>query len=398
MALTRVLSGFAVGYMLWVGASDALAAQPAGVGPPPGATVRASSVDGGCPGVPFASSYMITNRATPFARTRASIVPLPPGELTFFTAAGAYQASQVHARYQPTSAQSFIASLRSDLNAQPTARKSLAIYIHGLGNLLNDALATTATFGCALAQPQQGFSTGYTGLVIGFSWPSYGSAESAVFYASNPPNPPSGTIRDNILGSVDSFVSMVQQLVDGLQGIAVDISLLTHSEGNYMLMQGMAALAVTSPALRVQHCLMMAADISAVSLQSAQQGQAIADVCQDVAAYYSGTDGDMTVSNYQYAQFHAKDFPTRLGQIGPYYYANPTPLNANVTGLDCSKVTVDVPGGIIAVHGSYLSRPPIVLDLTQTMLGIPPTNRCPIAGTTRGFTLEATAVTTCGGQ
>ena len=102
------------------------------------------------------------------------------------------------------------------------------------------------------------------------------------------------------------------------------------------------------------------------------------------------------VTNYEFAQFHVKDFPTRLGQIGPYYYSNPTLLNANVTGLDASKVTVDVPGGIAAVHSSYRSLRPVVLDLTQTMLDIPSTNRCPIAGTTQGFTLEAAAVTTCG--
>ena len=146
------------------------------------------------------------------------------------------------------------------------------------------------------------------------------------------------------------------QILDGLQDIPVDISLLTHSEGNDMLMVGMAALGAADP--RGQHCLIMAADISAVSLQEGQQGRAIADVCQDVAVYYSGADAEVTVSNYQFVQFHVKDFPTRLGQIWPYYYANPTAPSGNVVRADSSKVTVNLPGGIISVHSSYRSLPP----------------------------------------
>jgi esterase/lipase superfamily enzyme len=396
MAITRLLFGLATVCLLFIGVGAARAESPESAGVQAPSTAEAQGLGVGCPGAPFASSYMATNRARPFAETRANVVPAPAGQLSFFTAPGAYQANQVKLRYRTTSAQSFITSLRNDLGLQVAARKSLAIYIHGLAYLFDSALTATAAFGCALAQPQQGFSIGYTGLVIGFSWPSYGPVESARFYASNPPNPPSGTICDNILGSRESFVSLMQMLADGLQGMPVDVSVLTHSEGNYMLMVGMAALAAANPSFKVRHCLMMAPDISAVSLQTAQQGQAIADICQDVAVYYSGTDPDMTVSNYEFVQFHVKDFPTRLGQIGPYYYANPTPLNANVTGLDSSKVTVDVPGGLAAVHSSYRSLPPVLLDLTQTMLGIPSTNRCPIAGTTQGFTLEAAVVTTCG--
>ena len=95
------------------------------------------------------------------------------------------------------------------------------------------------------------------------------------------------------------------------------------------------------------------------------------------------------------AQFHGTDFPTRLGGIGRYCYSNPTPLNANVTGVDSSKVTLNLPGGLLAVHSSYFSLPPALLDMTQTLLGIQPTNRCPIAGTTQGFTLESAPIVTC---
>ena len=103
----------------------------------------------------------------------------------------------------------------------------------------------------------------------------------------------------------------------------------------------------------------------------------------------------MAVSNYQFAKFHLKDFPTRLGGIGPYYYSNPTPLNPNVAGIDSSKVTLNLQGGILSVHSSYRSLPPALLDMTQTVLGIQPTNRCPIAGTRQGFTLESAPIVSC---
>ena len=52
------------------------------------------------PGVQFAYSYMVTNRATPFAPYRSEgIVPSAPGTLTFWTAPGAYQSSDPQTNY-----------------------------------------------------------------------------------------------------------------------------------------------------------------------------------------------------------------------------------------------------------------------------------------------------------
>ena len=226
----------------------------------------AAAPDSPCAGVPFAFSYMITNRNNPWATARSAIVPAPPGSLSFYTASGAYRSDVPRLRYQSTTLQTFLSRLRADLNRQPGIRKSLALFIHGLGSLFSHAIVETAAFGCALAKSQGAAAPGYPGLVIGFSWPSYGLVDSTAFYASNPPSPPSGTIRDNILGSRESFVSLMQ-ILDGLRDIPVDISLLTHSEGNYMLMVGMAALGVANPTARVQQCLMLGPDISAVSLQ-----------------------------------------------------------------------------------------------------------------------------------
>jgi hypothetical protein len=248
-------------------------------------------------------------------------------------------------------------------------------------------------FGCALAT-----SGPWPGLLIGFSWPSY-DVEDSVFsfqYATKTPPPPpllpqtSGTIRDNILGSRQSFDALVQLLegqVVPTSQTPVELSFLTHSEGNYMLMAGLGAL--SKPAT-VDKCLMLAADVSAVSLQTGEQGQAIADTCGQVTVYYSSADETLNSSNYEFFQWHRQDYPTRLGVSGPYYgFPAPKALNPNVVGLDCSAVTqFPAVSFLIYVHSSYLYVPALVLDEAQTMLSLPQPKRAAIPGTTQGFTLQ----------
>jgi esterase/lipase superfamily enzyme len=344
------------------------------------------------PGVTFAYSYMITNRATPFATTYSDIVPAAPGSLTFFTAAGAYQGSNPQQSYEEVTQDVFLTRLKADLALAASGGKiHLGLYVHGLANVFTDALSEMGDFGCALAT-----SGSWPGLLIGFSWPSYDFSDSALFYATKSPPPPplmpqtSGSIRDNILGSRQSFDALVQLLesqVVATSQTPVELSFLTHSEGNYMLMVGLSAL--SKPA-SVAKCLMLAADVSAVSLQTGEQGQAIAGTCGQVTVYYSGADETLSGSNYEFFQYHRQDYPTRLGVIGPYYnFPAPKALNANVVGLDCSAVTVfPAVSSIYYVHSSYLYLPALMLDEAQTMLSLPQPKRSPIPGTTQGFTLQ----------
>ena len=344
------------------------------------------------PGVSFAYSYMVTNRKTPFAINQPDIVPADPGTLTFFTAAGAYQTSNPQQSFEEVTQDVFLTRLKADLALAASGGKlHLGLYVHGLGNVFTDALSEVGDFGCALAT-----SGSWPGLLIGFSWPSYDAFYSAISYATKTPPPPplvpqtSGTIRDNILGSRQSFDALVQLLESQIVATAqtpVELSFLTHSEGNYMLMVGLGAL--SKPAT-VAKCLMLAADVSAVSLQSGEQGQAIADTCGQVTVYYSGADETLNSSNYEFFQWHRQDHPTRLGVIGPYYgFPAPKALNPNVVGLDCSAVTVfPAVFSIIEVHSSYLYVPALVLDEAQTMLSLAQPERAAIPGTTQGFTLQ----------
>lgn len=345
----------------------------------------------GAGGVPFAYSYMVTNRAAPFATSESQIVPAAPGTLSFFTAAGAYQGTDPQKNYQAVSQEVFLTRLAADLaRTSSNGTQHLGVYTHGLGNVLTDAMTETAQFGCSLAG-----SGAWPGLLIGFSWPSYDMLDSGLFYATEgPPLPPltpqrSGSIRDNILGSRASFaalLSLLQSEIVAKSNTPVDWSFLTHSEGNYMLMAGLAGM--TAPPTLSQ-CLMLAADISASSLQSGGEGAAITQACQNVTVYYSGADVTLGASNYEYFQYHVEDFPTRLGLIGPYYgFAAPETLPGNVTGVDCSSVTVYPAVAFITdVHSSYRSVPKILTDMSQVLQGLPATGRAAFSGTSQGFRL-----------
>ncbi len=68
---------------------------------------------------------------------------------------------------------------------------------------LSAACKALGTFGQNMALQS------YRGLLIGFNWPSYGSADNIIYNGnlpySFPPTAESGTIRDNIHGITTSF-------------------------------------------------------------------------------------------------------------------------------------------------------------------------------------------------
>jgi len=201
-----------------------------------------------------------------------------------------------------------------------TGHANLVLYIHGLGNTYSDALTAAANLGTTLQ------AAGYGGLVMGFSWPSYSELVAALtsYYATTrPPQATSGTIRDNINGSVGSFLAMLAQLqAIKINNNPINISVITHSEGNFMLMWGMAQYPKNSPPMT--HSFMLAADISAAMLQGGQTGKGITGNFQDVNVYFSGCDPDLTYSDYEFFVYHDQSYPTRLGLIGPFGYPLPT--------------------------------------------------------------------------
>ncbi len=379
----------------------------------------------------FSNSYMITSRATEIdwlgkiAFSDLNPTPIDPtgqsGAMYFLMSNQAYD--QYYEHYAFTNAQSgnnyvpstalpaaFSSALQKDLaGALVNGKPQLTIYIHGLEVTYGNAVQEMASLGSSLAQ-----SGPYSGLVIGFSWPS--GEVDALNYATTWPaqGGSSGTtVRDNIVNSVQAFITMLQVLQNLVPNLSINI--ICHSEGNYMLMRGMAKLS----GVRINQVIMLAADISNAALQLAAannggiNGQAIATLSNNVTVYSSIYDEDVLYSNLGYLNFHNPKFPLRLGQTGVYSYlavGGVPALPGNVAGVDCSAVVNDgniinlvnqgiiklppMPGAISGtnapfIHSSYRYIPQVLADMTAVMTGGTPVDRTAVPNTNgQGFQMN----------
>lgn len=345
----------------------------------------------------FNNSYLITNRNDPKTYLVDSQTIVIPGPTSIYLSNTPYdQSPDDYSTADPTD---FFSELETDLASTVDANgnANLAVYIHGLGNTFDDAITETAAFGSALASPG-----GYGGLLIAFDWPSYSFfvAEEVSYYATTPINWPvqtsSGTIRDNINGSIDSFVNLINDLLAiRVNDNPVNLSLISHSEGNYMLLMGMLALKAAGVTSGISNAIMLAADISAAIFQSGQFGAAITDLCGQVTVYYSGADFDLNYSDYDFFAYHNQVYPSRLGLIGPYAYPSETAIPPSVIGIDCSQVTVDL-GMITNVHDSYRSLPQTLADMSAVLNSSSPTGRILYPGSTYSYYLNPSVNTESG--
>ena len=222
--------------------------------------------------------------------------------------------------YSATTWSSFLSDLQTDLasTVDENGNANLAVYIHGLGNTFDRCDRGNSRVWFRARQPG-----GVNGLLIGFDWPSYGTVVSAIasYYATTQINWPvvntSGTIRDNTNGSVNSFVTVIEDLLAiQINNNPINLSILSHSEGNYMLLMGMLGLKQAGTTSGINNAIMFGADISAAIFQAGQFGYAITDICSDVYVYYSGADADVNYSDSDFFAYHNQVYPSRLGLIG----------------------------------------------------------------------------------
>ena len=307
----------------------------------------------------ISNSYMITNRAYTWDQYAYWTYPvLPPGNNFYFVASGANNSNwQAYQQIGPGSSDSMPPDFRSQLEADIVAAvqaggPEVTVYIHGLAYHLSDACGTLGRFGAGLAALPQP----YKGLLIGFSWPSYGDYESWKHYGSLPysfpPTAVSGTIRDNINGSTQSLLSLLSELAPLCRKHGARLNLATHSEGNYMLMLAMHALSSSSAlsdiagaGRSIDQVLMLAADINNGALQTTQslppwsgQASSIAQYANTVTVYWSSADDKLPYSD-GWTSYHNPLFPLRLGLHGLNSNVRGTIL-PNVYGLDCSLVAI----------------------------------------------------------
>ncbi|MCZ6774701.1 MAG: alpha/beta hydrolase [Proteobacteria bacterium] len=371
------------------------------------------------------NSYMITNRQSAGSSGTTDVVPLSGSridDLYWYMAGGAFNTTPgayitQSSNPSTTAPPSFQSAIVDQLNAQTTSPR-LVVYIHGLGNNWDDAIKSSQYFAKYLATSPS-FGGGYPGLLVGFSWPSYEPFTSELNYATSwPPELTSGSIRDNINGSIESFGSLISWMQDIRIAVpGLTISLMCHSEGNYMAMLGMAALSSVS----IDQVILLAADINNGALQIPPDatntlignGAKMAALSSRVTVYFSHSDNTLALSEGSYggivseltsADWHNPSYQGRLGQCGPSY--NQGYQFDNVVGLDCSAVvnytnlnSLDLPfnpvdSEPVSLHSSYRFIPQILADISQTLQDLPAStvdNRTPTANTNpQGYFMDPT--------
>jgi len=328
--------------------------------------------------MPFNHSYMITNRANPMSDWSYEQYPLPPSQLNFFLGAGQYNPNISQFTQSGPTAQPPTQFLTA-LTAEARAAGQITVVIHGLDNFFDNATQLTMHLGAQLTAQQ------YSGLVIGFSWPSYGLADSTHYYGSLPysfpPTATNGTIRDNINGSVQSFFTLVSMLRQIKQSTGVRINFVCHSEGNYMMMLGMRWVSLNQqdpPYISLDEILLVAADINNAALQLpnqewAGQAHAIADLSSRVTIYSSQQD-DVLPFAEGWTDYHNPQYPKRLGLHGPASFVpGPGDLDPKAIGLDCTSVVQplnpNIPPGV-TTHGAYFYIPQVIADMRDTLNGV----------------------------
>jgi hypothetical protein len=342
-------------------------------------------------GQTISNSYMVTNRASPWTETPYNdIYPLPLWDTFYFWAPGANNPnSRQYEQDGPDTTGPMPSSYESRLEADiaravQNGGRQVTVLIHGLSYVLSEACGRLGTYGQNLAVQ------GYKGLLVGFSWPSYGSVDSYLYYSSLlysfPPAQAQqyGSIRDNIHGSTRSLLHLLNQLVPLCKKHGAQLNLLCHSEGNYMLMLAMYALSRNSdPALSelaaagrfMDQVLMVAADINNGALEARQgsaplrgQGSCIAQYSKTVTVYWSSADDRLSCSD-QWKEWHNPSFPLRLGLHGLHSDASGA-IVPNAYGLDCSFVAKEnnpYKPPPITVHESYFYIPQILPDMKQAL-------------------------------
>jgi esterase/lipase superfamily enzyme len=267
----------------------------------------------------------------------------------------------------------------------------VSIFIHGLATRCEDeALPDTAKIGQCL------YENGYPWLLVGFSWPSYGESESAGAYGPDyqwPPVAMPGTIRGNINGSVDSFISLLNvigSIQESLlfQGHKLRVNLMCHSEGNYMAMLGMYGYASATQSVTIDQIVLLAADINdgvfvaSNSSPNKGQGKWMSQIAEQVTAYYSVNDPDLKEAN-RVTHLHNTDYPNRLGLSGPVSYSD---VLSNVVGVDCSD--------FVSHHMDYLQQVQILQDLTAVFNHQPPADRTAVSKPNH-FTMNVSTSNAC---
>ena len=236
----------------------------------------------------------------------------------------------------------------------------IGIYLHGFNNDYKDSVDELSDLENALAP-----IIGYAPILVGFSWPSSGTARA---YLSD---------REEVRDSIPAFTRFLNDisgfLIANERNCFCTSYCIAHSMGNYLLRKGFEYLSdhLGTPVSRAMfnETILLAPDISANDIELNGKGRYIADFSRRVHVYYSRHDRALKLSSKK--RFGAN----RLGRHGADDYEN---VATNVifvnserfANSDSADELQDGRGKSVSVHSSYRYSPDILADIVQVMSSV----------------------------
>lgn len=235
----------------------------------------------------------------------------------------------------------------------------IGLYLHGFNNDWQASIDEAFDFLTVLTE-----ALGYEPILVGFSWPSSGSARR---YLSD---------REEVRDSVPAFARF---LLDINKFIAVNERkcfstsyCIAHSLGNYLLRKSMEYMSdyLGSPVGRIlfNETVMLAPDLASKDIELDGKGRYIADFSRRVHVYYSKHDRALKASSIK--RFGGN----RLGRHGANDYGN---LPGNVVVINArnfansdsvtDKNLLDRRKNRVSVHSSHRYHPDIIADIIDVL-------------------------------
>ncbi len=322
--------------------------------------------------------YLITNRQYQAGTFDDCVAP--GGDLSYTTyPLGAWQPGDTppgNATFTVTDQSTLQAAMVADLaRLAVDGQVNLMIFIHGFDTTWAQIQQQSGQWLTGLLGPCGHPDAGYRGVQLSFDWPS--GQDVLDFIAAM------GRAQDTAAHSLPQLKAFIEAVRGdpALSGITVNLQVLCHSMGNYLLQQG----ACHFPKGYFTQTLLVAAMLENTTFNpgcsSQTPGADISAATGYVNCYYGCNDD---VLGFAFLD----GWLCELGKDGPYSYSEP--LTANFIGLDCSAVvnsTNQVNYGAKQTHTAYFFIPETQMDMAASLLGQTTAFRKQMPNTRQGFVL-----------
>ena len=321
--------------------------------------------------------YLITNRSSALKDDVA-----PDGDLTYASYA---LCPWVPGDRPPTDATYTISDrptvqsqMVTDLaNLAVDGEVNLMIFILGFHTTWQDVQNQSGQWLTGLLGPAGHADSGYNGVQLSFDWPSGLDALDFDHAMAN--------ARTTAAKSLPQLRTFIEDLRSdpALSSITVNLQVLCHSMGNYLLQKGAAVF----PANYFTQALLVAALLDYTSFNTRRPCEtpcaAISAAAGTVSCYYSRYDDVLGLAAW------LEDWAHNLGKDGPWDYLDK--LAAGFVGLDCDAVincanaqTYSAP----LTHTAYFYIPETQMDMAAALLGDASAFRTAMPVTSQGYILS----------